>query len=92
CCGYECDCMDLYYDHIMFDTRHHEMAQREAEAQAAASNNRRMTSRGSVSSMRKRSSLMSRANSSQLQQSPVVEVQAPIQPSKPTFILGAEAY
>ncbi|KAJ2057822.1 hypothetical protein GGI13_003597 [Coemansia sp. RSA 455] len=28
CCGYECDCMDLYYDHIMFDSKHHEMAQR----------------------------------------------------------------
>ncbi|KAJ2661236.1 hypothetical protein IWW48_002532 [Coemansia sp. RSA 1200] len=30
CCGYECDCMDLYYDHIMFDKRHLEMAQRES--------------------------------------------------------------
>ncbi|KAJ2593075.1 hypothetical protein H4R99_006202 [Coemansia sp. RSA 1722] len=67
------------------------MAQREAEAQAAASNVRRMTSRNSVGSMRKRSSLMSRANSSQLAQNHV-PVQVPIQTSKATFILGAEAY
>ncbi|KAJ1958863.1 hypothetical protein EC988_000033 [Linderina pennispora] len=29
CCGFECDCMDLYYDHIMFDNRHHLLAQNE---------------------------------------------------------------
>ncbi|KAJ2723045.1 hypothetical protein H4S00_002582 [Coemansia sp. D1744] len=34
CCGYECDCMDLYYDHIMFDTRHIEIAQLAAKKEA----------------------------------------------------------
>ncbi|KAJ1901141.1 hypothetical protein LPJ66_000992 [Kickxella alabastrina] len=85
CCGYECDCMDLYYDHIMFDNRHHEMARREAE-QLAALGTRRMSSRGSIGSMRKRSSLLSRAKH-QLQQATVQ-----IQSTKATFILGAEAY
>ncbi|KAJ2509859.1 hypothetical protein GGI11_005713 [Coemansia sp. RSA 2049] len=42
CCGYECDCMDLYYDHIMFDRRHQEMAQREsAETSSGAPQTRR---------------------------------------------------
>ncbi|KAJ1724603.1 hypothetical protein LPJ53_001139 [Coemansia erecta] len=87
CCGYECDCMDLYYDHIMFDSRHHEMAAREAEAVAAAAqgnNAKRMSSRGSLGSMRKRSSLLSRTSSAQMPSSRV--------PSKATFFLGAEAF
>ncbi|KAJ2446942.1 hypothetical protein GGF42_005564 [Coemansia sp. RSA 2424] len=34
-CGYECDCMDLFYDHVMFDSKHREMAhQREEVAKA----------------------------------------------------------
>ncbi|KAJ2492352.1 hypothetical protein IWW37_001531 [Coemansia sp. RSA 2050] len=52
CCGYECDCMDLYYDHIMFDSKHREMAQREvAKAPAPRRMNR-------ISSYRSRSSLL----------------------------------
>ncbi|KAJ1852216.1 hypothetical protein LPJ73_002869, partial [Coemansia sp. RSA 2703] len=84
CCGYECDCMDLYYDHIMFDSRHHEMAAREAEAVAAQGNAKRMSSRESLGSIRKRSSLLSRASSAQIPSTRV--------PSKATFFLGAEAF
>ncbi|KAJ1823805.1 hypothetical protein GGH91_000277 [Coemansia sp. RSA 2671] len=52
CCGYECDCMDLYYDHIMFDSKHREMAQREvAKAPAPRRMNR-------ISSYRSRSLLL----------------------------------
>ncbi|KAJ2747150.1 hypothetical protein GGI20_000764 [Coemansia sp. BCRC 34301] len=53
CCGYECDCMDLYYDHIMFDTKHREMAHLREEAKAPAP--RRMSR--VTSAYRSRSSL-----------------------------------
>ncbi|KAJ2505069.1 hypothetical protein GGI11_007136 [Coemansia sp. RSA 2049] len=56
CCGYECDCMDLYYDHIMFDRRHQEMAQRES---AETSNGGAPQARRSRHDLRgKRSSLL----------------------------------
>ncbi|KAJ2810815.1 hypothetical protein FBU31_002257 [Coemansia sp. 'formosensis'] len=52
-CGYECDCMDLYYDHIMFDTKHREMAQREVAKAPAPRRLNRMSS-----AYRSRSSLL----------------------------------
>ncbi|KAJ2484098.1 hypothetical protein EV174_002710, partial [Coemansia sp. RSA 2320] len=61
CCGYECDCVDLYYDHILFDSRHHEMAQRE---QAMAPTLRRMSRNAS----RSRSSLLKRTSHGQIEQ------------------------
>ncbi|KAI8322924.1 hypothetical protein GQ54DRAFT_332893 [Martensiomyces pterosporus] len=59
CCGFECDCMDLYYDHIMFDNRHHEMAQREL---SAPKKTRRYSYRG-------RNSLTIKSSTSQLSSS-----------------------
>ncbi|KAJ2754922.1 hypothetical protein GGI19_002042 [Coemansia pectinata] len=53
CCGYECDCMDLYYDHIMFDSKHREMAQREVAKAPAPRRMNRISS-----AYRSRSSLL----------------------------------
>ncbi|KAJ2363352.1 hypothetical protein H4S02_011142, partial [Coemansia sp. RSA 2611] len=54
-----CDCMDLYYDHIMFDAKHHEMAQLEAEKATQAPR------RASRFNGRKRSSLLVRKQKSE---------------------------
>ncbi|PIA15052.1 hypothetical protein COEREDRAFT_82262 [Coemansia reversa NRRL 1564] len=61
CCGYECDCMDLYYDHLMFDARHREMAQREAATKKATQPSKRL----GAGSRRKSSSLLIRKQSSE---------------------------
>ncbi|KAJ1661659.1 hypothetical protein EV178_006489 [Coemansia sp. RSA 1646] len=30
-CEFECSSVDLYFDHLLFDTRHSELAQKQAE-------------------------------------------------------------
>ncbi|KAJ2713680.1 hypothetical protein H4R19_002125 [Coemansia spiralis] len=42
-CGYECDCMDLYYDHLIFDSRCREMARTDAANKRATQASRRMS-------------------------------------------------
>ncbi|KAJ2793800.1 hypothetical protein H4R21_005751 [Coemansia helicoidea] len=61
-CGYECGSMDLYYDHLIFDQRHRELAQKEAASQRAARTSRRMSR---PSSLARASSLAVRKQASE---------------------------
>ncbi|KAJ2387906.1 hypothetical protein GGI23_006172 [Coemansia sp. RSA 2559] len=98
-CGYECDCMDLYYDHIMFDKKHQEMAQREATETAANS----VPSRRSRTDLRaKRTSLWHsrrRQCSSPLTQSASASSSgssssdsSPVVASKQSLVVGTTGY
>ncbi|KAJ2784618.1 hypothetical protein H4R18_000997 [Coemansia javaensis] len=58
-CGYECDCMDLYYDHLIFDAHHLEMARQEAMMRTARESRRTSRAgarRGSAMTVRKQAS------------------------------------
>ncbi|KAJ2722503.1 hypothetical protein GGI07_003279 [Coemansia sp. Benny D115] len=79
-CDCQYDCMDLYYDHIMFDSRHQETVKREAAAEAGT---KRMSSLGNL---RKRSLVMFSKNSQIRPQT------VSMQSNKATFVIGAEAY
>ncbi|KAJ1991159.1 hypothetical protein EDC05_003637 [Coemansia umbellata] len=43
-CEFECASADLYFDHLLFDTRHFELAQKEAEDNLKLKQNRRSRS------------------------------------------------
>ncbi|KAJ1917597.1 hypothetical protein H4219_003111 [Mycoemilia scoparia] len=42
-CGFECQSLDLYFDHLMFDQRHAEIVRRLAEASKNNSNSSSLT-------------------------------------------------
>ncbi|KAJ2368628.1 hypothetical protein H4S02_010069, partial [Coemansia sp. RSA 2611] len=57
-CEFECSSADLYFDHLLFDTRHFEMAKQQAEEEADKSKQARRSRSRSI----KRNSLLVTAN------------------------------